>query len=223
MSSVVEEGKLPVPERGFLSSQPAENWEQGLITGNGTLGLNALSRPNEERIIFNHEELFMPMGEPLVPVDQSADLPKIRELIAEGKYKEAERLQFENTGQEGFMYPDFYVPAFDLVIKREAQGEVRDYSRSVDFTTAEATVQWTDDAGTFQRQVFASREDGVAVVRIRGDQPGSVTCDLKLDARESTDEFNKDTDIAKKSDESFKEHFGDLESASTEDSLSFSA
>lgn len=223
MSSVVEEGKLPVPERGFLSSQPAENWEQGLITGNGTLGLNALSRPNEERIIFNHEELFMPMGEPLVPVDQSTDLPKIRELIAEGKYKEAERLQFENTGQEGFMYPDFYVPAFDLVIKREAQGEVRDYSRSVDFTTAEATVQWTDDAGTFQRQVFASREDGVAVVRIRGDQPGSVTCDLKLDARESTDEFNKDTDIAKKSDESFKEHFGDLESASTEDSLSFSA
>ena len=222
-TSVVGDGSLPVPERGFVSSQPAGNWEEGLITGNGTLGLNALSRPNDERIIFNHEELFMPMGAPFVPKDQSADLPKIRQLIAEGKYKEAEALQFENSGQKGFMYPDFYVPAFDLVINREAQGEVRNYSRTVDFSTAEATVQWTDDAGTFQRQVFASREDGVAVIRIRGSKPGSVSCDLKLDAREKVEEFNKDTDIGKKSDESFKEHFGDIKSASSKDSLSFSA
>ena len=91
MSSVVEQRRLPVPERGFVSSQPAGNWEEGLITGNGILGLNALSHPNEERIIFNHEELFMPMGKPFVPPDQSADLPKIRQLIAEGKYKEADR------------------------------------------------------------------------------------------------------------------------------------
>ncbi|HKK17973.1 MAG TPA: glycoside hydrolase N-terminal domain-containing protein [Opitutales bacterium] len=223
MTSAGENGMLPVPERGFISSRPAENWEEGLITGNGTLGLNAYSRPNEERIIFTHEELFMPMGEPTVPPDQSADLPKIRELIAEGKYKEAERLQFENTGQEGFMYPDFYVPAFDLTIKREAQGEVRDYSRTVDFATAEATVQFTDDAGTFRREIFASRKDGVAVIRIIGEEPGSLDLDLKLEPRESSDEFNKDTDIAKRSDESFKEHFGDLKSAATKDSLSFSA
>lgn len=223
MVSASPTNPLPVPERGFISSQPARNWEEGLITGNGTLGLNAYSRPNAERIIFTHEELFMPMGAPFVPKDQSADLPKIRQLIADGKYKEAERLQFENSGQEGFMYPDFYVPAFDLTILREAQGEVRDYVRSVDFSTGEAVVQWTDDAGTFQRRMFASREDGVAVVRISGSQPGSLNGTLKLEPRESSDEFNKDTDIAKKSDDSFKEHFGDLKSTSTRDSLSFSA
>jgi len=223
MKSPVAEGRLPVPERGFLSAQPASNWEEGLITGNGILGLNALSRPNDERIIFNHEELFMPMGAPFVPVDQSADLPKIRQLIAEGKYKEAEKLQFDNSGQAGFMYPDFYVPAFDLSINRQASGPVRNYSRTVDFSTAEATVQWTDDAGTFRREVFASRENGVAVIRITADQPGALTLELKLEARESSDEFNKDTDIAKRSDESFKEHFGDLMSASRKDSLSFSA
>lgn len=223
MNSVVKNGMLPVPERGFISSQPAANWEEGLITGNGTLGLNAYSRPNAERIIFTHEELFMPMGAPFVPVDQSASLPKIRQLIAEGKYKEAERLQFENSGQAGFMYPDFYVPAFDLTINRAAQGEVRDYSRTVNFSTAEATVQWTDEAGTFRREVFASREDGVAVIRISGNQPGALSVDLKLEPRESSDEYNKDTDVAMRSDESFKKHFGDLMSAATKDSLSFSA
>ncbi len=213
---------LPVPERGFVSSRPAKNWEEGLITGNGTLGLNAYSRPNEERIIFNHEELFMPMGAPTVPPDQSKDLPKIRQLIAEGKYKEAEELQFKNSGQAGFMYPDFYVPALDLIINRPAQGEIRDYSRSVDFSTGECKVRWTDDAGTFTRSLFASRADGVAVLRIQGSKPGSISCTLKLDHREFSDVFNKDTDIAKRSDDSFKEHFGDLKSSSTADSLSYS-
>lgn len=213
---------LPVPERGFVSSCAAKSWEEGLITGNGTLGLNAYSRPNDERIIFSHEELFMPMGQPTVPRDQSEDLPKIRQLIAEGKYKEAEILQFKNSGQAGFMYPDFYVPAFDLKITRAARGEVRDYSRSVDFSTGECKVRWTDDAGTFTRSMFASRADGVAVLRIQGSKPGSIHCSLRLEERELSNVFNKDTDIAKRSDENFKEHFGDLKSCSTENSLSYS-
>jgi hypothetical protein len=53
---------VPVPERGFVSCQPAKTWEEGLICGNGTIGANALSRPLKERIIFTHERLFLPMG-----------------------------------------------------------------------------------------------------------------------------------------------------------------
>ncbi|MDX1680826.1 MAG: glycoside hydrolase family 95 protein [Akkermansiaceae bacterium] len=213
---------LPVPERGFLSARPAKNWEEGLISGNGTLGLNAYSRPNEERIILTHERLFMPMGEPHVPLDQSEFLPEIRRLIAAGEYKKAEHLQFEKSGQDGFMYPDFFVPAGDLTITRAPQGELRDYSRTVDFTTGECTIRWTDEAGTFTRSFFASRKDGVGVIRLQADEPGKIDCTLKLEARESSDEFNKDTDIAKKSDDSFKEHFGELKSRSTADSLSYS-
>ena len=36
--------KLPVPERGFISSEPATTWEEGLISGNGTLGANMFCR-----------------------------------------------------------------------------------------------------------------------------------------------------------------------------------
>jgi hypothetical protein len=31
------------------------------------------------------------------------------------------------------MYPDFFVPAFDLTIRSKAKGEIRDYARGVDF------------------------------------------------------------------------------------------
>ena len=214
---------LPVPDRGFVSIRPARNWEEGLITGNGTLAVNALSRPLNERIIFTHERLWMPMGAPHVPPDQSAHLPEIRALIAEGKYKEAEELQFKLTGQKSFMYPDFFVPAFDLTINGEAQGEVRDYARSVNFQTGEAVVRWTDDRGIFERRVFVSRADGVAVIRLTGPGTGSVSVKLKLEPREPSDEFNKDSDIAKKSDECFKEHFGELKSAAGMDWISFGA
>jgi hypothetical protein len=214
---------LPVPERGFVSIQPASNWQEGLITANGTLGLNALSRPLDERIIFNHERLFMPMGQPHVPPDQSAHLPEIRKLIEEGKYKEAEKLQFKLSGQKSFMYPDFYVPAFDLTIDSESQGEVRDYARSVDFQTGEVVVHWSDDRGAFERRMFVSRKDGVAVIQLTAPKPGSLSVKLRLEAREPSDEFNSDDDIADKSDAYFEKHFGDLKSDAGADWLTFRA
>ena len=214
---------LPVPERGFVSIKPAKNWEEGLISGNGTIGLNALSHPLDERIIFTHERLFMPMGDPVIPRDQSAHLPEIRKLIAKGKYKEAANLQFKLSGQKSFIYPDFFVPAFDLTIDSESQGEVRDYARSVDFQTGEAVVHWSDERGAFGRRMFVSRKDAVAVIKLTGPKPGSITCKLKLEAREPSDEFNDDSDIAKKSDQMFKEYFGDLKSGADADSLTFNA
>jgi len=214
---------LAVPERGFVSIKPAKNWEEGLITANGTLAINALSRPLNERIIFNHERLFMPMGKPHVPPDQSAHLPEIRELIQEGNYSAAEALQFKLSGQKSFMYPDFYVPAFDLTIDSESMGEVRDYARSVDFQTGEAVVRWSDDRGAFERRMFVSRKDGVAVIKLTGPVSGSINCQLKLESREPSDEFNDDSDIAKKSDEMFVEHFGDLKSGADAGALTFSA
>ncbi len=223
LASITTAAPLPFPERGFVSIRPAKNWEEGLITANGTLAINALSRPLNERIIFNHERLFMPMGKPHMPPDQSARLPEIRKLIEEGKYKEAEKLQFKLSGQKSFMYPDYYVPAFDLTLDSDSQGEVRDYARSVDFQTGEIVVHWADDRGAFQRRMFVSRKDGVAVIKLTGPKPGSLNVKLRLEAREPSDEFNDDSDIAKKSDESFKEHFGDLKSGAGADWLTFSA
>lgn len=55
--------QLKAPERGFISSQSANTWEEGLISGNGTIGANVFSRPLDETIIFTHERLFLPMGD----------------------------------------------------------------------------------------------------------------------------------------------------------------
>jgi hypothetical protein len=212
---------LPVPERGFVSSEPAKTWEEGLICGNGTIGANALSRPLNERIIFSHERLFLPMGPPLMPPDQSSRLFEIRRLIDRGLYKQACQLQFDLSGQNGFMYPDYYVPAFDLTIGTDAEGEIRDYARSVDFQTGETVVHWADDRGAFERRMLVSRADGVAVLQLTAPQ-AALDCRLALRPRELSDEFNADSDINKRSDQVFREHVSDIQSTAGDTSLTYS-
>lgn len=212
---------LPVPERGFVSSQPAKKWEEGLICGNGTIDANALSRPLNERIIFTHERLFLPMGAPVMPLDQSARLFEIRRLIDKGLYKQACELQFNLSGQDGFMYPDYFVPAFDLTIRSQAEGVVRDYARSVDFQTGETTVHWVDDRGAFERRMFVSRAAGVAVLLLTAPK-SALDCQLALEPREPSDEFNADTDINKRSDEVFEEHISDIKSTAGDSWLTYS-
>jgi len=212
---------LPAPTRGFVSSQPAKTWEEGLICGNGTIGANALSRPLNERVIFSHERLFLPMGAPVMPPDQSARLFEIRRLIDRGLYKQACELQFRLSGQNGFMYPDYYVPAFDLTIRTQARGEIRHYARSVDFQTGEATVHWADDRGVFERRMFVSRAAGVAVLLLTA-PVGALDCRLALEPRELSDEFNADSDVNKRSDQVFKEHVSDIKSTAGDSWLTYS-
>ena len=212
---------LPVPERGFVSSQPAKTWEEGLLCGNGTIGANALSRPLQERIIFTHERLFLPMGPPVMPLDQSARLFEIRRLIDRGLYQQACQLQFDLSGQDGFMYPDYFVPAFDLAIQTQAEGEVRDYARSVNFQTGEAVVHWAAERGAFERRLFVSRAAGVAVLLLTG-PPSALDCRLALVPREPSDEFNADSDVNKRSDQVFQEHVSDIQSTAGDSWLAYS-
>jgi alpha-L-fucosidase 2 len=199
---------LPVPQRGFVSSQPARTWEEGLLAGNGTIGANVLSRPLKERIIFTHERLFLPQGPPLMPPDTAARLFEIRRLIDRGLYKQATQLAFDLSGQESFMYPDPFVPAFDLTILMDSDGELSDYARSVDFQTGEATVHWADKRGVFERRLFVSRKHGVAVVSIRGAQAGAVNCQLALEPRRPSDKL--EAKQVERSDEVFKECVADI-------------
>jgi hypothetical protein len=213
-------GQLPVPERGFVSSEPAETWEQGLISGNGTIGANVLARPLDETIVLTHERLLLPMGKPVVPPDTASRLPEIRRLIDQGLYQEATRLAFDLSGQESFMYPDPFVPAFDLNIKMQSEGKVSDYMRSVDFQTGEATVHWADSRGAFERRLFVSRADKVAVLLIRGPKRGAVDCRLELTPRRPSAKL--DSRKRERSNERFERHLTDVKTTAEESRLTFS-
>jgi len=210
--------KLKSPERGFISSQPAETWQQGLISGNGTIGANVLSRPLDETIIFTHERLFLPKGPPVMPPLLAPRLFEIRRLIDRGLYKQATELAFNLSEQEGFMYPDPFVPAFDLSIQMDTNKNISDYMRSVDFQTGEATVHWADSRGVFERRLFVSRKDGVAVLLMTGPEKG-INCRLKLKLREPSPKL--DTRKLEASARVFEQNITDVEIDAQETALTF--
>ena len=210
--------KLKVPERGFISSKPASTWEEGLICGNGTLGVNILSRPLDETIIFSHERLFLPQGPPTVPPDNSHMLFEIRNLIDKGLYKQATELAFDLSGQESFMYPDPFVPAFDVNLKMDPDLEVNDYMRSVDFQTGEATVHWSDNRGVFERKMFVSRADGLAVLMITGPK-GALDFKMEINPRKPDDKLDWRT--ISRSYQVFESHVSDIKKTVEDKSITY--
>jgi len=181
------------PQRGFVSTEPAVTWEQGLLCGNGTIGANVFGRPLDERIVFTHERLFLPQGPPTMPPPNAQRLFEIRRLIDEGLYFQATKLAFQLSGQESFMYPDPFVPAFDMRIRTDAEGEPSAYSRSVDFATGEVTVRWSDARGEHRRRIFVSRADGACCIRVDSPGAGSVAFRLDLTPRELSSELPERT------------------------------
>ena len=210
---------LKSPERGFVSSKPAVSWEEGLIAGNGTIGINAFSRPLDETIIFSHAKLFLPIRDPYMPPDHGNRIFEIRNLIASGLYLQAAELAFKFSGQDDFYGPDPFVPAFDLNIQTGSKGEIRNYARTVDFMTGEARVQWTDDRGQFERKIFVSRADSLAVLLIRGPK-ASVDIKFDLSPRKPDNTIKMETLV--ESFDMFNKYVGDVKRKTGDKSFVYS-
>ena len=214
-------GGLPVPQRGFVSVAPAETWEQGLLSGNGTIGANALSQPLDETITFTHARLYLPDGAPTPPQATAARLSEVRQLIDQGLYQEAYQKGLEISGRSDFRYPDAFIPAFDMRIQTSAQGEVRDFMRSVDFQTGVATVHWADERGVFERRLFVSRADGVAVLQISGPAGGAINCTMKLTTTQPGLKLREG--LRKGSNEIFASHVSDVRATADAHHLTFTS
>jgi hypothetical protein len=172
-----------VPERGFISARPAQTWENALISGNGKLGALVYGRPLDETIVLNHARLFMPLNEPLPPVDTASHLKEIRQMLTAGQPQRAADFVVELSHQQGYgakRWTDPFIPAFDLRIEMASNGPMQNYRRSVDFATGVTAVEWSDAGGEFQRQLFVSRPDDMVVLSIRASKRGAVDCELRV-------------------------------------------
>ena len=174
------------PERGFISKTPAAKWEQALVSGNGTHGAMVVGAPDNETVILNHGLLYLPLHPPRPAPETATILPRLRALMADGKFQAAadEVVHLANAeGYKGKHWTDPFIPACDFKIGMPPDGETRNYQRSVDFSTGVATVEWEDDRGRFTRRLFVSRADDVVVMSIQGPGKGRLDCRLAFATR----------------------------------------
>jgi alpha-L-fucosidase 2 len=164
------------------SSQPAQKWEEALLTGNGNMGAMVFGEPYKETIVVNHGKLYLPLGNHEIVQDFAAFMPEFKAAGLEaGKDGPAvvHKMMQQRTTQK-IVPTDPFHPAFLLSLKMgKAKGKPRDYQRTQNLTSGEVIVRWSDDAGDWERKVFVSRPANLAVLEIKG-PAGKVDCEFSL-------------------------------------------
>ena len=155
-----------VPERGFCSIAPGKPVKDTLIAGNGTMHIELLGDPYAERILFHHESLLMPWKRPLEAPNVSSIFPQVRQMVLEGKNREAVALAIQHMNEtpiKADTQPHLTVPAFLMQLEFPKASQAKDYLRTVNFENGEIQVVWTDEHGDWVRRTFASRPENVVV------------------------------------------------------------
>jgi len=158
--------------------QPAAAWTEALPVGNGRLGGMVFGGLEHERIQFNEHTVWT--GEPRTYAHAGAVryLPQIRQLLLDGRQKEAEQL-----AEEQFMSVPLHQKAYqafgDILLEFSHAG-ASGYRRALDLDTGIASVEYEARAVHYRREVFASFPDQVLAVRLTADKPGTVSFSVTL-------------------------------------------
>jgi alpha-L-fucosidase 2 len=154
--------------------QPAEAWTEALPVGNGRLGAMVFGGVARERLQLNEDTLYA--GGPYDPSDPEAliALPRVRALIAAGKYAEAQALANEKMMARPLAMPS-YQTVGDLPLSFGASSYAEGYRRDLDLDAAIARVEYRQDGVNWTREVFASAVDQVIAIRVRADPEGAVS------------------------------------------------
>lgn len=166
-------GAVERPLRLWYTS-PAAEWNEALPIGNGRLGGMVFGRTGLERVQLNEDSLWY--GGPGRGGNPNAIpyLGDIRQLLQDGRQAEAEHLaRMAMTSSPKYEQP--YQPLGDLLLKfLNAEAPATHYERELDLQRSMAAVTYTSGGITYRRQYFASAPDGVLVIRLTADRPGSL-------------------------------------------------
>lgn len=159
--------------------KPALDWNQALPLGNGRLGAMAFGSPMVEHLQLNEETIWA--GSPNSNAHKLEDgvLDKVRQLIFEGKYVEAQDLataKIMSPKNHGMPYQTMG----DLFISFPNHNQYTDYYRDLNISNATASVSYKVDGITFKREMFTSFTDQAIIIKLSADKPKSITCNIFL-------------------------------------------
>jgi alpha-L-fucosidase 2 len=181
---------LQYPDKGFISTTQADNKDDALITGNGTIGAAVPGQIALDKILLSHERIYIPYFKPMQPPPIYKYLDEIRELTAANQGGEASKRIYDVGQDMGYpegdiWWDDAYLPACYLAVGNDMEDVVNRTARSTDFETALTTVAWKSGQHVYHRKMFVSRKAGVAVMQIDSPTDSPLSFSLYHDHLES--------------------------------------
>lgn len=167
---------------------PAAIWEETLPLGNGRLGMMPDGGIRREHIVLNEISLWSGMEADYGNPNASGSLPAIRQLLFEGKNKEAQELMYSSfvpkKPEFGGTYGNYQVLGNLDIDFRLPSGTPVDYRRCLNLRDAVARTVFTQNGITYRREYFVSRDKDVMLVHLIADREGALNFSAQLSRAE---------------------------------------
>lgn len=187
--------------------QPAAIWEASLPLGNGRLGAMPDGGVFKENITLNEISLWSGSEEDTDNPEALQYLPQIRELLLDGKNREAQDMMFryfkckgEGTGGAkganlpfgcfqnlGHLRIDYHYK--DLVAKTETP---KNYRRFLSLNDAMAGTSFNIGGVQYTREYFVSRTHDVIVIKLKTGKKRAINFDVSINRAERSKSFCRD-------------------------------
>jgi len=155
-------------------NQPAKQWVEALPIGNGRLGAMVFGNPFNEQIQLNENTIWGGQPHRNDNPDAKEALPKVRQLIFEGKYKEAQDLANQKIiSRNSHGMP--YQTAGNLNLLFPGHENFTNYYRELNIETAVAATLYEIDGVKYKHEAFTSFPDQLIVFRITADKPDKIS------------------------------------------------
>jgi len=167
-------------------TSPAKQWVEALPVGNGRLGAMIYGDPYKELIQLNENTVWAGSPYRNDNPDAREALPAVRELIFEGKYKEAHDIvnqKFISKISNGMPYQTIG----NLRLLFQGHENYSDYYRELDIEKAVVSSRYNLNGVIYETRVFSSFPDQILIVRITANKPGSVSFSATLDRPSKVD------------------------------------
>ena len=159
--------------------RPAQYWNEALPIGNGRLGAMVYGNVFSDRLQLNEETIWA--GQPNNNANPEAleYLPKVRQLVWEGKYKEAQDMATAHV-QSKTNHGMPFQPFGDLYINFPGVGNYTNYYRELSIDSARAITRYTINGVQYQREYISSFSSNVITVRLTASKKGMITFNAQL-------------------------------------------
>ncbi|MBS4223248.1 glycoside hydrolase family 95 protein [Lederbergia citrea] len=175
----------------LMYKKPAVAWTEALPIGNGRLGAMVFGGIEKEHLQINEDTLWSGSPKESNNKEAKALLPKLRQLISEEKYEEADQLSKKMMGP----YTQSFMPFGDIYFRFHHGNLGRNYVRELDLQSAVSRVSYCVGNAAYKREYFSSFPDQALVMRFECSKPGLLNFTASFSSSLQAEVFNDDTDL----------------------------
>lgn len=176
--------------------KPAAEWEEALPIGNGRLGAMVYGGTDRERLQVNEESIWFGGAVNRHNPDSKESLPRIRQLLREGRITEAERcMEVSLSGCPDSMHSYQTLGEIQFFFDGIEGGRIRKsgklkgmelcqgtkwYRRELNLESAVCTTEFAVGNSVYKREIFASHPADCIIMRFTAQGEGKVNFLAKL-------------------------------------------